>query len=218
MLVGLTPENLAYIIYTSGSTGRPKGVMLPHGAVINFLYAMRDRLGFTANDGMLAVTTPSFDIAVLELYLPLITGGRIVLTSRKEMRDGAALARLVAHRDVTFMQATPSTWRMMLEAGWQGSPQLTALCGGEALDRELCNRLVCATRRFWNMYGPTETTVWSTCQRIEDVDTPISIGTPVAETTVRSLTVKDCCSPLAWLVNCTSAGPGWRAAISGNRS
>lgn len=187
VLVGLTPENLAYIIYTSGSTGRPKGVMLPHGAVINFLYAMRDRLGFTANDGMLAVTTPSFDIAVLELYLPLITGGRIVLTSRKEMRDGAALARLVAHRDVTFMQATPSTWRMMLEAGWQGSPQLTALCGGEALDRELCNRLVCATRRFWNMYGPTETTVWSTCQRIEDVDTPISIGTPVAETTVRIL-------------------------------
>lgn len=187
VLVGLTPENLAYIIYTSGSTGRPKGVMLPHGAVINFLYAMRDRLGFTANDGMLAVTTPSFDIAVLELYLPLITGGRIVLTSRKEMRDGAALARLVAHRDVTFMQATPSTWRMMLEAGWQGSPQLTALCGGEALDRALCNRLVCATRRFWNMYGPTETTVWSTCQRIEDVDTPISIGTPVAETTVRIL-------------------------------
>ncbi|ECI5662641.1 amino acid adenylation domain-containing protein [Salmonella enterica subsp. diarizonae] len=187
VLVGLTPENLAYIIYTSGSTGRPKGVMLPHGAVINFLYAMRDRLGFTANDGMLAVTTPSFDIAVLELYLPLITGGRIVLTSRKEMRDGAALARLVAHRDVTFMQATPSTWRMMLEAGWQGSPQLTALCGGEALDRELCSRLVCATRRFWNMYGPTETTVWSTCQRIEDVDTPISIGTPVAETTVRIL-------------------------------
>ncbi len=187
VLVGLTPENLAYIIYTSGSTGRPKGVMLPHGAVINFLYAMRDRLGFTANDGMLAVTTPSFDIAVLELYLPLITGGRIVLTSRKEMRDGAVLARLVAHRDVTFMQATPSTWRMMLEAGWQGSPQLTALCGGEALDRELCNRLVCATRRFWNMYGPTETTVWSTCQRIEDVDTPISIGTPVAETTVRIL-------------------------------
>lgn len=178
------PRDLAYVMYTSGSTGKPKGVMVPHVAVTNFLLSMQAEPGLSETDVLLAVTTTSFDISVLELFLPLVTGARIVLASKSEVVDGERLAALIRTTGATVMQATPATWRMLFLAGWTGSPTLTVLCGGEALDNKLAEKLYASTRALWNMYGPTETTVWSTCCRIEDPRAPISVGRPIRETTV----------------------------------
>ncbi|HVE70084.1 MAG TPA: amino acid adenylation domain-containing protein [Thermoanaerobaculia bacterium] len=178
-----TSNNLAYVIYTSGSTGKPKGVQLPHGAVVNFLETMRERPGLTAEDVLLAVTTLSFDIAGLELWLPLTTGARIELASRETASDGRALMH--AMRGVSIMQATPATWRMLLEAGWSGDPRLKILCGGEALSNDLARQLLARCDSLWNMYGPTETTIWSTVQRVEQqTAATVPIGKPIANTTV----------------------------------
>jgi amino acid adenylation domain-containing protein/non-ribosomal peptide synthase protein (TIGR01720 family) len=177
-----TAENAAYVIYTSGSTGRPKGVVVPHRAVVNFLDSMRARPGLTAGDTLLAVTTLSFDIAGLELFLPLTTGARVALADRDTAGDGALLRDALAATGATAMQATPATWRMLLEAGWTGSPGLKALCGGEALPRELSERLLPRVGELWNLYGPTETTIWSTVERVEAGDGPVAIGRPIANT------------------------------------
>ena len=179
------PEDLAYVIYTSGSTGRPKGVQIPHRAVTNFLWSMRDRPGITPDDVLLAVTTLSFDIAVLELYLPLITGARVVIAGADAAADGAQLGQLLEASGATIMQATPATWRMLLAAGWEGSPTLQkVLCGGEALTPDLAAALLARDVALWNMYGPTETTVWSTTCRVETAEPPISIGRPIANTQI----------------------------------
>jgi len=177
----------AYVIYTSGSTGRPKGVVVPHGAVLNFLDAMREAPGLGEDDVLVAVTTTSFDISVLELFLPLATGASIVLATREQAVDGAELAALLQREAATVMQATPSTWHMLLDAGWRPAPGFKALCGGEPLAPELASRLLESGVELWNMYGPTETTVWSTCARIEpgqDGAPDIHIGRPIANTTV----------------------------------
>ena len=176
---------LAYVIYTSGSTGRPKGVMVPHATVVNFLASMREAPGLTPDDALLAVTTASFDISVLEIFLPLTTGARVVLASRDEAADGARLRGLIAASGATVMQATPATWRMLLEAGWLADSTLKLLCGGEALPRDLANALTSNGAPLWNLYGPTETTVWSTAERVDaDDDGPTSIGRPIANTRV----------------------------------
>ena len=179
---GVGPEDLAYVIFTSGSTGRPKGVQIPHRAVVNFLAAVAREPGLDERDTMCAVTTLSFDIAVLELLLPLQVGARIVLADRATAADGAALARLVDHSGATVMQATPATWRMLLDAGWAGRAQLRMLCGGEALARELATRLLPCGAELWNLYGPTETTVWSAVERVGAGDAAITIGRPLANT------------------------------------
>ncbi|RNF82344.1 non-ribosomal peptide synthetase [Montanilutibacter psychrotolerans] len=180
---GVGPEDLAYVIFTSGSTGRPKGVQIPHRAAVNFLASVAREPGLSAGDALCAVTTLSFDIALLELLLPLTVGARIVLADRATASDGAALVALLARSGCTVMQATPATWRMLLDAGWQGG-DLRVLCGGEALTRELADRLLRCTAQVWNLYGPTETTVWSTVERIGTDDTSISIGRPLANTEV----------------------------------
>ncbi|MEW5927673.1 MAG: amino acid adenylation domain-containing protein, partial [Gemmatimonadota bacterium] len=179
-----TAENAAYVIYTSGSTGKPKGVAVPHRAAVNFLDSMRARPGLAADDVLLAVTTLSFDIAGLELFLPLTTGARVALADRETAGDGALLRDALAATGATAMQATPATWRMLLEAGWTGSPGLKALCGGEALPRELAERLLPAVGELWNLYGPTETTIWSTVERVGPGEGPVSIGRPIANTRV----------------------------------
>jgi amino acid adenylation domain-containing protein len=176
------PDDLAYVLYTSGSTGQPKGVEIPHRALTNFLWAMQREPGCTARDVVLAVTTLSFDIAGLELYLPLITGGHVVLASRDTAIDGRALAATMARVKPTLLQATPATWRMLIEAGWQGTPGLTALCGGEALPSDLADALLARVDALWNMYGPTETTIWSSIERITSSG-DITIGRPIANTT-----------------------------------
>ena len=153
------PEALAYVLYTSGSTGKPKGVAVPHRALVNFLVSMQKEPGLAASDRLLAVTTLSFDIAGLELFLPLITGARIVLATKEQTTDGAELLRLIKDEGVTYMQATPSTWRLLLASGWTGSPGFTALCGGEAVSPELARDVGSKVGALWNMYGPTETNV-----------------------------------------------------------
>lgn len=181
-----TPESLGYVIYTSGSTGQPKGVQLPHRAVANFIAGMQLAPGIDADDRLLAVTTLSFDIAVLELLLPLSAGAQVVLADRDVASDGVALQNLLASSGATFMQATPATWRLLLDAGWAGDPRLKVLCGGEALSPDLASQLLPRCGSLWNMYGPTETTIWSTCARVE---TPpaggapdIHIGRPIVNT------------------------------------
>ncbi len=177
-------ESLAYIIYTSGSTGTPKGVEIPHRAAVNFLTSMQKTPGLRSDDRLLAVTTISFDISLLELFLPLISGAQIVLASRQEVRDGRNLSHLLRTRDITVMQATPATWQMLLDSGWEGQRGLRIFCGGEAISRQLANTLVNSAEEVWNLYGPTETTVWSTCQRMVDTEGPVSIGRPIANTRV----------------------------------
>ncbi|HLL46627.1 MAG TPA: amino acid adenylation domain-containing protein, partial [Longimicrobiaceae bacterium] len=179
-----SPENLAYVIYTSGSTGRPKGVAVPHRAVVNFLHGMRERPGLAAGDTLLAVTTLAFDIAALELFLPLSTGALVVVADRETASDGARLRDALAESGATTMQATPASWRMLLEAGWEGTPGLKALCGGEALPRELADRLLPRVGELWNLYGPTETTVWSTLERVRPGADAVCIGRPIANTQV----------------------------------
>jgi amino acid adenylation domain-containing protein len=183
------PEDLAYVIYTSGSTGRPKWVEVRHAGVVNFLTSMALRPGLTAADSLLAVTTISFDIAGLELYLPLAAGGRVILARRETAGDGALLAALLASSDATVMQATPATWRLLLAAGWRGAPRLKALCGGEALPPDLAAELLSRTESLWNVYGPTETTIWSTVEPVTAAvsSAAVPIGRPLANTGIHLL-------------------------------
>ncbi|BDU16074.1 non-ribosomal peptide synthetase [Lysobacter auxotrophicus] len=177
------PESVAYVIYTSGSTGRPKGVQVPHRAVSNFLSSMAKEPGLDADDRLVAVTTLSFDIAVLELLLPLSVGARIVLADRATAADGVALKALIASSGATVMQATPASWRLLLDAEWQGDARFKILCGGEALPPDLATQLLKRCGSLWNVYGPTETTVWSTCSRVTDAS-DIHIGRPIDNTQV----------------------------------
>lgn len=172
----------AYIIFTSGSTGTPKGVQVSHAALANFLHAMAREPGFGPKDTIIAVTTISFDIAALELYLPLITGGKVVIADRAQVQDGFALVDLIVETGPTVLQATPTLWRMLVEAGLKGMPGLKMLAGGEPLPADLAGSLLTIGGELWNMYGPTETTIWSSLARIEDAARPITIGHPIANT------------------------------------
>lgn len=184
---GVTPDHLAYTIYTSGSTGKPKGVQICHGTAVNFLASMQRAPGLTSADTLLAITTISFDIAVLELYLPLTVGARIVLAPQGVTTDASRLLQLLTTSGITLMQATPVTWRMLMEVGWTGNPHLKMLCGGEAMSSELAKQLLARGGSLWNMYGPTETTVWSSVCQIQPEAMPITIGTPIANTQLEVL-------------------------------
>ncbi len=173
--------DLAYVIYTSGSTGKPKGVQVIHQAVVNLLVSAGKTIQWTPSDNLLAVTTLSFDIAALELFLPLISGGRLTLASREDASDGTRLAALIRSSEATVMQATPATWRLLIESGWNGGENLRILCGGEALSRELADELLARAREVWNFYGPTETTIWSTAWKVTPGES-ILIGRPLANT------------------------------------
>lgn len=177
-------EHLAYVIYTSGSTGKPKGVQISHRALVNLMTSMQARPGLTQNDRLLAVTTISFDIAALELYLPLTVGACCVIARRDTASDGRQLSTMLQDHDITMMQATPSTWKLLLGAGWTGKPDLKILCGGEAMPRDLAKQLMARACSVWNMYGPTETTVWSAIHHVTSSECAIPIGRPIANTTM----------------------------------
>lgn len=177
-------EDPAYTIYTSGSTGTPKGVQISHRAVVNFLFSMAEKPGMTAADRLLAVTTLSFDIAGLEVYLPLTVGASVEIVSRSVYSDGNQLLGKLLSSGATVMQATPATWRMLLEAGWRGSPGLKILVGGEAVPNKLAKQLMQRSLSVWNVYGPTETTIWSTVHKFETGEDGVSIGRPIANTEI----------------------------------
>ena len=175
---------LAYVLFTSGSTGRPKGVCVPHRAVVNFLQAMAAEPGLGSDDVLCAITTISFDISVLELLLPLSVGACVALADRRTAGDGAALAAFVERVGATAMQATPATWRLLLDAGWTPPARMRLLCGGEAWQMDLGERLLAGGARLWNVYGPTETTVWSMLERVEPGQARIGLGRPIDNTRI----------------------------------
>jgi amino acid adenylation domain-containing protein len=178
---GPSLESAAYVIFTSGSTGAPKGVEIPHRGLTNLLWSMKHEPGIQPEDTLLAVTSICFDISALELFLPLIVGARIELVSSAVSADPVALHQVFLRCQATIMQATPITWRMLIEAGWKGSSACKILCGGEALSPLLASELIPRCASLWNMYGPTETTIWSSCDRITDADA-IALGEPIANT------------------------------------
>ena len=177
----IQPEHLAYLIYTSGSTGKPKGVMIPRQALANFLLSMAETPGVSDSDRFLAVTTTSFDISLLEFLLPLVCGAEIVMATAEEAADAGHLQKLLRQYAITVMQATPATWRMLIENGWEGKKDLRVFCGGEALTPDIARQLLSRCHELWNMYGPTETTIWSSTSRVTSAE-QISLGAPIAHT------------------------------------
>lgn len=177
-------SGLAYVLYTSGSTGKPKGVEITHANLINLLTSVQSKPGITPDDRLLAITTISFDIAGLELFLPLITGAELVISDLETARDGRLLLDILEEKNITIMQATPSTWRMMLDSGWEKKYPIKIFCGGEPLPPHLANQLLDKASELWNMYGPTETTIYSIIKQIHKDDKVITIGFPINNTQV----------------------------------
>lgn len=176
------PDDLAYLIFTSGSTGRPKGVPITRAAMMNFLLAMADKPGIASEDRVLALTTISFDISVLELFLPLIAGATVYVVSKRDSLDPQSLSRIIDEHRLTLMQATPATWRLLYDYGWRPKRHQKLLCGGEAFPVNLANELFVCAGEVWNMYGPTEATVWSSCHQISETDLDIGkipLGQPL---------------------------------------
>jgi amino acid adenylation domain-containing protein len=180
--VDASPESLAYVIYTSGSTGQPKGVQIPHRALSNFVLSMQREPGISSGDTLLAVTPLSFDIAALEVFLPLSLGAGVVIAGREEAINGPRLLRLLNQCGATVMQATPATWRMLVNSDWEKSPELKILCGGETLPRDLADQLLARGKSVWNLYGPTETTIWSSICEVRPGTGQVPLGHPIANT------------------------------------
>ncbi len=183
-IVATDPDQIAYLIYTSGSTGKPKGVEARHRGVVNFITSMQHQPGMTATDILLSVTTLSFDMAVLEIYLPITVGAQLVLVSREDAMDGIRLAATIAQLGITVMQGTPATWRVLLDSGWQGAPNLKVITGAEPISTDLVTQLLAKSSSVWNLYGPTETTVWSTAYQVQGDEQRISIGKPIGNTEI----------------------------------
>ncbi|WP_460862688.1 non-ribosomal peptide synthetase, partial [Rheinheimera gaetbuli] len=185
LIAGLSADELAYVIYTSGSTGNPKGVMVEHGAVVNFLCSMAHTPGLEETDKLLAVTSTAFDIHVLEMFLPLVCGAHLVIGTKVQSQDPEKLSAMIAELGISVMQATPATWKMLVESKWQVNSALKVLCGGEALSHSLARAILASGPvTLWNMYGPTETTVWSSVQRVSLEDSKVLMGQPIANTSM----------------------------------
>ena len=181
-IVQVTPDDLAYIIYTSGTTGKPKGVRIQHRSLVNLLDANSRMPELHAGDRLLAVATISFDIATMDMLLPLSCGATLVVADRYAAGDPFALAGLIEEQDVTFLQATPFTWRLLVNSGWNGKRDLRMISGGEALPRDLANELLPLGCELWNCYGPTETTIYSSSIRIESGSGIVPVGPPISNT------------------------------------
>lgn len=177
-------NELAYILYTSGSTGQPKGVAIERHSLLNFLLSMQKEPGINQDDILLSITTISFDIAELELFLPLICGAQIIIVDNEVAKDGRALLEIIKTEQISIVQATPFTWRMILQSGWNKPLPIKAFCGGEALPKDLADKLLEKCTELWNMYGPTETTIYCTIKKILPKEDLITIGKPIDNTQV----------------------------------
>lgn len=184
---GVNSDNLVYITYTSGSTGQPKGVMINHRSLVNFLWSMIENPGIDKNAVVLALASISFDPSTLELFLPLIVGATIVISSEEIATNPILLAKTISDQKINLLQATPATWQLLLDTGWEGNPGLRALCGGDILTRIMANQLLEKVHSLYNLYGPTETTVWSTVGQIKKGDGPITIGKPIGNLQINIL-------------------------------
>jgi amino acid adenylation domain-containing protein len=205
------PEDLAYLIFTSGSTGRPKGVPITRAAMVNFLLAMAEKPGITAGDRVMALTTISFDISVLELFLPLIVGASLYLVSKQDSLDPKALSRIISDNSLTLIQATPSTWRLLHDYGWRPEKYQRLLCGGEAFPANLATEMVNSANEVWNMYGPTEATVWSSCHRVTEMD--ISAGQVPLGRALPNITYR-VCDPSGNHVSRNESGELWIGGVA----
>jgi amino acid adenylation domain-containing protein len=180
---GLTPDHPAYMIYTSGTTGKPKGVAITHRSLVNLLHSIAREPGFTSRDRALGVAPISFDMATMDMFLPLVSGGALVVADRFAAGDPLRLSDVLKRFEITFMQATPVTWRLLVSSGWEGKHNLKMISGGEAIQRDLANQLLCLGGELWNCYGPTETTIWSAVLRIQSEPGVVTVGPPIANTT-----------------------------------
>jgi amino acid adenylation domain-containing protein len=181
---GLTPDHPAYMIYTSGTTGKPKGVAISHRSLVNLLHSIAREPGFTSRDRMLGVAPISFDIATMDMFLPLVSGGTLVVADRFAAGDPNRLSEMLERFEITVLQATPVTWRLLTASGWQGKRDLKMISGGEALPRDLANQLLPLGEELWNCYGPTETTIWSAVLKIQSEPGAVTVGPPIANTTL----------------------------------
>ena len=179
----ISPDDLAYTIYTSGTTGKPKGVRITHKSLLNLICSIWQKPGVSDKDTFLATAPISFDIATMDMFLPICCGGTLVIARRHDSNDPYQLARLIAEHEITFFQATPATWRLLVTSGWRGRRGLKMISGGEALPRELANDLLRLGDELWNCYGPTETTIWSSVIRIQAETGIVPVGPPIANTT-----------------------------------
>ncbi|MGF1556651.1 non-ribosomal peptide synthetase [Paucihalobacter sp.] len=175
-------HNLAYLLYTSGSTGKPKGVPITHKNLVNLLFSVIIKPGIKESDTLISITTISFDIAMAELFAPLLKGAKLILTTEETAKDTRILLDVIKDEAITMMQATPATWQMLLDSGWEEHLPLRALSTGEALPLSLAKKILTRVNELWNLYGPTETTIWSAITKIEDTDEQIAIGKPIANT------------------------------------
>ena len=178
----IDPDDLAYTIYTSGTTGKPKGVRITHRSLLNLICSVWQKLEFDESDRTLATAPISFDIATMDMFLPICSGGTLVIASRPDSMDPYRLAELMREHDITRFQATPATWRLLVNSGWNGKSNLKILCGGEAISRELADDLLRLAGQVWNCYGPTETTIWSGINQIKDGKGSVPVGPPIANT------------------------------------
>ena len=183
LTVAVDPRQLAYVIYTSGSTGKPKGVMIEHQSVVNLLISIAKDVHFNTGSVFLSVTTFSFDICYLEFYMPLLLGGKLIVVSKEIAMDGFKLSESIRNYLPTHLQATPSTWQVLIDAEWQNKEGVKMLVGGEALKENLKSVLT-QKGDIWNVYGPTETTIWSTIKKL-DVNEKVLIGKPIANTNIQ---------------------------------
>ena len=216
----LQADQLAYIIFTSGSTGVPKGVEISHGALHNFLKAVAEKPGLTENDRLLAITTLAFDISLLELFLPLTVGATLVIASSTQGSDPHQLKSLLEHHRITTLQATPATWRLVVNSGFDNEGSLKGLVGGEKLPADLAEQLITKGVELWNMYGPTEATVWTSCYRVNagsDGALPrILIGQPLANTQLHVLDPQGNTVPIGVYGELCISGAGLANGYRGN--
>ncbi|AXC11793.1 hypothetical protein ACPOL_2471 [Acidisarcina polymorpha] len=173
------PDQLAYVIYTSGSTGKPKGAGVCHRGLLNVVQAIGKDLALEPEQVVLATATIVFDISNLELYVPLTAGATIHLMERHFAGDGPKLIEMIRSTSAALVFGTPTSWRLMLEAGWTGSPNLQIITGGEVLPLSLANTLTGLTRALWNHYGPTETSICATRERVLPGAELITLGWPI---------------------------------------